>query len=160
MGTSQNRTTLADSTTYRISRMYTLSAEDANARPHTNTISSAQTSGSHSQYLFTWIPKASVIATNSPIWMNRCKQLDRTAAIGTISRGIASRLMRPALSRTDPVPTSHAALKKLNGTMPHIKKTAKCGILFWNIKVNTNVNINSMMSGFATDQRTPSDMFR
>ena len=46
MGTSQNSTMFADSTTYLVSRIYTLREDVSSTNPQTNTISKAHTNGS------------------------------------------------------------------------------------------------------------------
>ena len=60
MGTSQKRIVLADSTTYLVSRTYTLTEDEMSVRPHTNMISMTHTNGSHSQFRLTPKPNARV----------------------------------------------------------------------------------------------------
>src|ERR1022692_439382 len=96
-----------------------------------------------------------------PICTRRCTQLESTLAMGTISRGTGTRLMRPALSTMEVVPVLHATVKKLNGTMPQSTNTAKCGRFgLGKILVKTKVSTPIMTSGLSSDQRTPSDIFR
>ena len=80
--------------------------------------------------------------------------------MGMTSRGTGTRLMRPALSTRDVVPLSQPTEKKLKGTSPQNRKTAKCGICDAMILVKTNVSTPIMTKGFSIDQNTPSDMFR
>lgn len=84
----------------------------------------------------------------------------RTLAISTACRGTGTRLIRWALSMIDVVPLAQAWLKKLKGMMPHNTKTGNLEIELGKIFVNTNVNTAIMTSGFTSDQKTPSDMFR
>src|ERR1700752_1654751 len=81
--------------------------------------------------------------------------------MGTISRGMGTRLIRPEVSARDVVPESHAMLKKLKGTRPHIKKTGKSGIERLGVTfVKTNVITPIITTGFRIDQNTPRDMLR
>ena len=45
--------------------------------------------------------------------MPRCRQLERTAAIGTISRGTGTRFTSALFSTIERVPLTQATLKKL-----------------------------------------------
>jgi hypothetical protein len=92
--------------------------------------------------------------------MSKWRQLELTAANGTISLGMGTRLMSPAFSTSDVVPEVQPMLKKLNGTNPHITKAGKCGIELFRVTfVKTKVNTPISTSGFNTDQNTPKDMF-
>src|SRR3954452_10642517 len=125
MGTSQNRTVLVDSTTYRISRTKTLIADVNSESPQTNRTSNPQTTGSHNQNTLGRRPNANTAPSNSRICTPRCKQLESTAAMGTTSRGTGTRLTSPLLSTIDVVPASHAIVKKLYGTRPQRTNTGK-----------------------------------
>src|SRR3954447_139363 len=92
--------------------------------------------------------------------MTRCRQLDRTLAIGTISRGTGTRLIRFALSTIAPVPVAHATEKKVYGTSPQSKNTGNLGVFAGKILVKTNVSTVIITIGFRSDQNAPSDMFR
>src|SRR5690242_16653066 len=107
------------------------------------------------------MPKMNMKAKRRETWMRRCMQFDRTAAIGMISRGTGTRLMRLELSRIEVVPVSQDRVKKLYGTRPLRTKTAKCGmVLTANTFVQTKVRTPIMTRGFSKDQKMPSDMFR
>jgi hypothetical protein len=77
-----------------------------------------------------------------------------------ISRGTIRRLMKPALSTREVVPEIHAIEKKLYGTNPQRRKTGKFGTVEGKIFVKTNVITPIITSGFKSDQKIPSDMFR
>src|SRR5438552_2360632 len=98
---------------YRVSRTNTFAAEVSIEIPETNTISSAHTTGSQSQYrlICTWEPMAS--ASSSASCTSRWMLHDSTVATGTTSRGTGSRLINPALSTIDVVPPLQAIVKKL-----------------------------------------------
>src|SRR6266700_2010753 len=132
----------------------------SNDRPTTNTTSKPNTSGSQSQCTFAPNPKAITKASSSAIWMRRCRQQESTVQIGITSRGTGTRLIRLALSSTDPVPELQAIEKKLNGSRPQNKNTGKCGSGFLKILVKTNVSTVIMTMGFTRLQSTPSDMLR
>jgi hypothetical protein len=87
--------------------------------------------------------------------------LERTAAIGTISRGIGTRFTKAVLSTTEVVPQIQAMVKKLYGTRPQRTKTGKFLIFgFGKTRVKTKVSTPIITRGFRIDQRTPRDMLR
>ena len=93
--------------------------------------------------------------------MNRCRQLESTAASGMITRGAGTRLIRFELSTSEVVPVIQATLKKLYGTRPHITNTGKCGtVRLTNILVKTKVSTPIITRGFKSDHNTPSDILR
>jgi hypothetical protein len=116
--------------------------------------------GNQSQLAFGRYPYQNAIENRIPIWMKRCKQLEKTAASGMITLGIATLLISDALSAIEVVPVLHATEKKLNGTMPHRRNTGKLGTLETKILVKTNVNTAIMTRGFSMDHNAPSDMLR
>src|ERR1039457_1200094 len=77
-----------------MSRIYTLRADVIRERPHTKITSSPQINGSQTQWRLGVFPNRNASPIKRPIWMNRCKQLDSTAANGMISRGAGTRLIR------------------------------------------------------------------
>src|SRR6266849_3204661 len=101
IGTIQNSTVFADSTTYRMSRTRTCKDEVASDSPHTKTISITQMYGSQSQAKLGLMPEMNTNSTSRPIWINRCRQLANTDEIGMISRGTGTRLINPKLSATE-----------------------------------------------------------
>src|SRR4051812_27451022 len=94
---------------------------DNRANPQTKTISSAHTTGSHSQCTLKPLWENTATVSNSKIWTSRWMQHDSTVVMGMISRGTGTRLIRPALSTMEVVPVPQATVKKLNGTMPHMR---------------------------------------
>src|SRR6266853_2441505 len=104
---------LNDSTTYRVSRMKTLSALDPRASPQTKTTYNPHTTGSHHHDAAGRSPKASVRPISSATWISRWTPLDSTAATVTTSRGTGTRFTSAALSMIDVVPVSQAPVKKL-----------------------------------------------
>src|ERR1017187_6336058 len=143
-----------------MSRIYTLSADVIRERPHTNITSSPHINGSQIQWRFGAFPDKNTSPIKRPIWINRCKQFESTAASGMISRGAGTRLIRPALSTSEVVPELQVMLKKLKGTKPHITNRAKSGLGFLSILVKTNVSTPIITRGFKSDQSIPSDMLR
>src|ERR1017187_6133155 len=160
MGTSQNNTVLMDSTTWHVSRTYTLIEDVKRASPHTKSISSSHNNGSQNHCRFTVPPKANTQTNNRTIWISRCTQLESTAAMGTISRGMGIRFTRLALSTIDVVPLSRAAVKKLYGTNPQSTKTGNCLFGLGKTLVKTKVSTPIITSGLSSDHNSPRDMFR
>src|SRR5512140_560173 len=106
-------------------------------------------------------PKNRVKAISNPACTPKCTVFPRTEETGTISRGKPTFLIRPLLSKTDVEPLSQATEKKLNGTSPVSTNKGKSSIGPPDrILRKTNVRTPIITSGFASDQNTPSDMFR
>src|SRR5262249_54872017 len=85
---------------------------------------------------------------------------ENALVMGIIFRGTATRLINPALSTSEVVPLCQASAKKLNGTMPHSRKTVQCGVEFLKILVKTNVYTPSITRGFSSDHSTLSAILR
>src|SRR6266478_5439271 len=116
--------------------------------------------GSHSQWMLTPLPYQRAMLSRSAIWIRRCSVLESTLAMGMISRGNGTRLIRLALSISEVVPEIQAIEKKLNGTNPHIRNKGKLGSELGRTLVKTKVSTAIITRGFNRDQNTPRDMLR